>query len=96
MRGIEPDLRVLEQPNLRPQDRIALREEDLFPTALPPEPVERVPPRPRELAGLTECVANQGTADKRWAEDKPGDGSSDYPLYVAQDSLACVNGHQTL
>ena len=96
MHGIEPDLQVLEQPNLRPQDRIALREEDLFPTALPAEPVARVRPRPNEVASLTECVTTHGTAQRRWTEDGAADDSSDYPLYVAQDSLACVNRHQAL
>jgi C-terminal peptidase prc len=92
LRGIQPDLEVLEQPDLRPEDRIALREEDLFPTALAAEASQSAPSSPVGMTAWSECVTSQGMAGHRWSGDRRGGTSSDYPLYVAQDTLACMTG----
>ncbi len=88
--GIEPDLPAPAQPNARSSERIVLREEDLFPTALPPEPGQWSQPRPESVATLAECVSNEGLAEKRWRRSKGRKRQSDHALLVAQDHLTCV------
>lgn len=88
--GIEPDLPALARPDSRSSQRVVLREEDLFPTALPPEPGDWIQPRPESVAALAECVSDQGLAEKRWKRDAEERRPRDHALLVAQDHLTCM------
>jgi len=77
----------------RPSGR-ALREEDLFPTALPEDPAASPPPAP-PAAGLEEaigCVGEYGLAGRRFARERAQGRTSDYHLLVAQELLVCGLG----
>jgi len=87
--GIEPDLPALARPDAGSAKPIVLREEDLFPTALPPEPGNWIQPRPESVAALADCVSSEGLAEKRWKRDKKERTPSDHALLVAQDHLTC-------
>ncbi len=58
--GIEPDLSALARPDSDSTERIVLREEDMFPTALPPEPEKWTQPRPESVAVLAACASDRG------------------------------------
>lgn len=88
--GIEPDLPLLAPPDAGSAEHIVLREEDLFPTALPPEPGDWIQPRPETVAELAECVSNEGLAEYRWKRDKKERRPTDHALLVAQDHLTCI------
>ncbi|MDJ0872219.1 MAG: S41 family peptidase [Gammaproteobacteria bacterium] len=96
MLGIEPDVVAYERPEGRPAGTVVLREEDLFPMALPAvsgsSPSLAANPR---AAVVRRCVSFTGNADRRWK----GTGATleirDYALYVGQDALRCLSRHGT-
>ena len=87
--GIEPDIEVFERPGPAPQDRIVLRERDLFPTALPREPEVWKHPNPSLAQEIRACTTETGLALHRMRPDAEMSRSQDYPLAVAQDALVC-------
>ncbi len=88
--GIQPDLEAHERPYSMANNRIVLREGDLFATALPPEPAVWKQPRKQEVAALSACMNHDGLAKDRWRLDGKQGRVSDYPMYLAQDTLACM------
>jgi len=89
--GIEPDLTALERPDLTQEERLVLREEDLFPTALPAAGKTWSQPRPNQVSELARCTKEEGVAEQRSAETTDAFHDGDYPLYYAQDALTCVS-----
>ncbi len=96
MLGIEPDVVAYERPEGRPAGTVVLREEDLFPMALPAVSGSSsnlaVDPR---AAVVRRCVSLTGSADRRWTGAWATLENSDYALYVAQDALRCLSRHGT-
>jgi carboxyl-terminal processing protease len=91
--GIEPDIEVFERPGPAPEDRIVLREHDLFPTALRLERQVWRHPDPARAATLRECAMNEGLALHRMRPDAEMSRATDYPLAVGQDALVCSLTH---
>jgi carboxyl-terminal processing protease len=87
--GIEPDIEVFERPGTVPRDRIVLREQDLFPTALPLERQVWKHPDPARVKELRECAERKGLAVHRMRPDAEMSRATDYQLAVAQDALVC-------
>jgi len=87
--GIEPDIEVFERPGSVPRDRIVLREQDLFPTALPLERQVWKHPDPSRVKELSECAKRKGLAMHRMRPDAEMSRAMDYQLAVAQDALVC-------
>jgi hypothetical protein len=87
--GIEPDIAVLERPGPEPQNRVVLRERDLFPAALPREPEIWKHPNPSLVKEIRACATETGLALNRMRPDAEMSRSEDYPLAVSQDALAC-------
>jgi hypothetical protein len=69
--GIEPDLPVADGPDGSDRDSLGLREGDLFPTALPPEPGTWTPPDPAHVAAIAECTGKDGLVSKRLRRERP-------------------------
>jgi carboxyl-terminal processing protease len=88
--GIEPDIEVFERPGAIPRDRIVLREQDLFPTALPLERQVWKHPDPARVKELSECAKRKGLATHRMRPDAEMSRAMDYQLAVAQDALVCT------
>ena len=89
MRGIEPDLNAFDGPDGKSAERLVLREEDLFPMALPAavsahssEGVEDW-----NVARIRLCVSVTGTADERWTNAKQPPERMDYVSFVGHDAL---------
>jgi hypothetical protein len=91
--GIEPDIEVFERPGSVPRDRIVLREQDLFPTALPLERQVWKHPDPGRVKELSECAKEEGLALHRMRPDAEMSRSMDYPLAIGQDALVCSLTH---
>jgi len=87
--GIERDIEVYERPGAAPRDRIFLREQDLFPTALPLERQVWKHPDSAWVNELDECAKKTGLAKHRMRPDAEMSRAMDYPLAVAQDALIC-------
>ena len=87
--GIEPDVPVSAEPGADPVGRAALRERDLFPTALPAESETWRHPYPEVASELRTCARRKGLADHRLRRGRKDGGSVDYPLAVARDALVC-------
>ena len=87
--GIEPDIEVYERPGAAPRDRIFLREQDLFPTALPLERQVWKHPDSARVNELDECAKQTGLAKHRMRPDAEMSRAMDYQLAVAQDALVC-------
>lgn len=81
--GIEPDVEVRRGPEEDAVGAYVLREQDLFPTALPRETAIWRQPNPELTAALTAC-AEEGLAVHRLRR-----GETDHPLAVGQDALVC-------
>ncbi len=94
--GIEPDLPIPLPVDGPSTERIVLREEDLFPTALPGETERATPQRSDNLSSLSACVAAEGLADKRRKRSLRERRPADYSLLVAQDQLTCQLRHSAL
>lgn len=96
MLGIEPDVVAYERPEGRPAGTVVLREEDLFPMALPAvsgsSPSLAASPR---AAVVRRCVSFTGNADRRWKGTRATLENRDYALYVGQDALRCLSRHGT-
>ncbi len=89
--GIEPDLRVTAQDSDPQPGRTILREEDLFPTALPSSGT-RPGRRPyRHLAGIEACLESKGLAGSRRSQRLPSSAVRDYPRAVGYDVLHCLD-----
>jgi hypothetical protein len=67
--GIEPDIEVFERPGSVPRDRIVLREQDPFPTALPLERQFWKHPDPGRVRESSECTGQKGLAAHRVRPD---------------------------
>ncbi len=91
MLGIEPDLTANDRPYGYSAGKVVLREEDLFPMALP-----AVSPQAPEVVGnwnisrIRRCVSVTGAADQRWSDAKVPSTDNDYVSYVGQDVLRCL------
>jgi carboxyl-terminal processing protease len=91
--GIKPDIEVYDRPGAAPSDRIVLREQDLFPTALPFERQVWKHPYPGRVKVLAECAEKNGLAKHRMRPDAEMSRAMDYQLAVAQDALICSLTH---
>jgi carboxyl-terminal processing protease len=87
--GIEPDIEVFQRPGPEPENRIVLRERDLFPTALPREPEIWKHPNPSRTQEIRACTTENGLALQRMRPDAEMSRSHDYRLAVGQDALVC-------
>ena len=91
MLGIEPDLTANDRPYGYAAGKVVLREEDLFPMALP-----AVSPQSPEVIGnfsvsrIRGCVSVTGAANQRWSRAKVPSTDNDYVSYVGQDVLRCL------
>lgn len=92
--GIEPDLPASDHPDGSERDALALREGDLFPTALPPEPGTWNPPDPALVAAIAECTLKDGLAGKRLRREQAKGTAPDRLLAVGQDALVCALTHR--
>ena len=90
--GIEPDLPVAP-PVPEKSERIVLREEDMFPTALPRERDHRTASGAGRADSLAACIADDGLAKKRAKRHRKERRASDHALLIAQDHLVCRLRH---
>jgi hypothetical protein len=88
--GLEPDLQVQARRDDEPGRRMVLREEDLFPTALPANAVPTGPVHSRFPPGVSECLEVQGKEKKRWFWQKPLEITGNYQLDKGYKLLHCL------
>jgi C-terminal peptidase prc len=88
--GIAPDLPATDRPEGLGRASVALREGDLFPTALPPELGTWRPPDPERVATIAECASTEGLASKRLRREQAKGNVTDHLLAVGQDALVCA------
>lgn len=88
--GLEPDLQVQARRDDEPGRRMVLREEDLFPTALPAKAVPTGPVHSRFPPGVSECLQKQGQEKKRWFWQKPLEITGNYQLDKGYKLLHCL------
>ena len=88
--GLEPDLQVQARRDDEPGRRMVLREEDLFPTALPAKAVLTGPVHSRFPPGVSECREKQGQEKKRWFWQKPREITGNYPLDKGYKLFHCL------
>jgi hypothetical protein len=85
-----PDLPVTDRPEGLGRASVALREGDLFPTALPPEPGTWQPPDPERVATIAGCASTEGLASKHLRREQAKGKVTDHLLAVGQDALVCA------
>ncbi len=89
--GIQPDLRVPADADDSQSGRAILREEDLFPTALPTPIVQPARKLHWDLAGIETCLESDGQAARRWWKRQPAESVGDHPREVGYDLLHCLD-----
>lgn len=87
--GIKPDIQTSKWTNTSLENRIVLREYDLFPTALSKESKVWEHPNPEAIAAIRECTDKEGLALRRLSHDKEQGRMTDLPLVIGQDALVC-------
>ena len=89
MRGIEPGLNAYDEPDGGSAVRFVLREEDLFPVAIPAMPAKASKfVEDRNIGGIRRWISVTGTADERRTNAKRRREQTDYPFYVGQNAPA--------
>lgn len=89
--GLEPDLRVTAKPDEPHSGGTILREQDLFPTALPSPPAQPEPRRYWDLAAIEACLDSDGLAERRRPQPSAVESIRDYPRDVGYDLLHCLH-----
>lgn len=88
--SVLPDIEAYRVPNPTPDHRFAVREADLYVTALPHVGLRRPTTHENFLNTMRNCVSERGTAKARYESlAQRGARSIDYQLLVAQDTLLC-------
>ncbi|MDB5038142.1 MAG: prc1 [Bacteriovoracaceae bacterium] len=89
IRGITPNLEVYKSPNPSAEDKFALREEDIFTTALPPVGVDYIETRPALMKKFSDCVDQSGVAKTQYTSRQDDAIPPDYQLLYAEDVAVC-------
>jgi carboxyl-terminal processing protease len=87
--GIIPDITAYRVPNPTEDDKLAYREEDLYPNALPAVGTPWKQPRPQVIGKLEQCLSS-GTAGKRFDKAQSEAVAPDYQLIVGEETLRCA------
>lgn len=87
--GITPNLEIFANPEPTDEDRFALREEDLYPGAVPPTDQPWSETRPAFVSEIKTCMENMGTAKTKFQEFTANDLVADFQLLSAVDALDC-------
>jgi hypothetical protein len=88
--GVLPDIEAYATPNPTEDDKFALREEELFPNALPAVGAPWVQPRPKVINTIKQCLANRFVPAERYAKHLDDAIAPDYQLMVGEDVLRCA------
>lgn len=89
--GVEPDLAVARTPEGDPTKSATMREEDIFPNALPPE---GEPPRPSfqfRNEWVKKCIEKTGQSRELFRLGTPSELPLDYQLLYALDAAKCLD-----
>jgi carboxyl-terminal processing protease len=88
--GISPDFALDPFPGATADDKIAVREEDLYVNALSRLGEPWVQPRPQEVAKVETCMKQTGVAESLFTLKKNDAIPADYQILKAQDILTCA------
>jgi carboxyl-terminal processing protease len=89
--GLEPDLPVMARTGEPDAGGTILREQDLFPTALPSPPEQPEPRRYWSRAAIEACLASDGLAEPGRPQPSAAESVRDYPRDVGYDTLHCLH-----
>lgn len=90
--GITPDFLIPAKPDATEDEKFAMREGDIFPTALPPVGATWTPNRPADITRIQDCLNTNKRALQRYEKlklDSDIQDEVDYQLLSAQEVLLC-------
>lgn len=91
IKGIIPDFEVFSKPNPKDEDKLALREEYYYPTALKGLGKKWHQTRKKEVKQTSKCVNKEGVALEKFDEALNDEAvEPDFQLWRAMDFLDCL------
>jgi len=90
MLGIEPDVQAYDRPDGTSTERVVLREEDLFPMALPAVDAQSQDVEHPEAPRVRRCLSERAKPVGRWWQNKRRNQQRDFVWYVGQNALRCL------